>query len=647
MIPAAQERLDGWKSIANYLKRTTRTVQRWEKLEGLPVHRIGHTSSASVFAYSGEIDAWWDSRKAGLEPQLSQPADSGTVEPRKILNHKTALRIGVLALAGFLAIGAGSYYLYSHPRPRFSSVEVLTPVKRGNVEMAAISPDGQTLVYAWDLDNQHTLTVRDLASGAERTLVQGVYSRYYGLTFSRDGRSLYFAGQQAGQISSLYRSSLLGGNAVRILEGIDSPVSFSPGEKKIAFVREAAESQLLVANADGTGQKNLLSRKLPEYLDYPAWSPDGKVIVASSVSRDGARLVRVDPDSGAESPVGNQMWSFLRFPVWLDHNHLAVSLRVSRASERLFVISYPDAKAEAINLPPDRFFTLSASMDGRSLAGVVVGGTSSIWTGDGSGEPREIISAVAGTRGIGWNGNGRLLIGTEGISAVKPDGTDLTAVLKDLPYSHFAVCGTNRLAYTRYDAPNAGLWQVVLPDGVSSGGVSKLLAAYSNPGKPHCSPDGAWVVYSGRWTPAYQISSNGGAEQTLIQDSVWSPAVSRDNRWIAAYRSRGESTAQAPQEIAIYPRSGGAAVKTLPLRPGGFDWTVLRWSPDNQALGYIEKRGGVANLWLQPVDGGPPRQLTQFRGGRVIDFDWAPDGQLAVEFGTVVRDVFLIRDKGN
>jgi hypothetical protein len=55
----------------------------------------------------------------------------------------------------------------------------------------------------------------------------------------------------------------------------------------------------------------------------------------------------------------------------------------------------------------------------------------------------------------------------------------------------------------------------------------------------------------------------------------------------------------------------------------------------------------VANLWLQPVDGSPARQLTHFRGGRVIDFDWSPGGQLAVEFGAVVRDVFLIRDRGN
>jgi dipeptidyl aminopeptidase/acylaminoacyl peptidase len=234
--------------------------------------------------------------------------------------------------------------------------------------MAVISPDGKLLVYAWDVNNQHTLTVRDLVSGEERVLTQGVFSRYYGLTFSRDGRSLYFTGKLPALASSLYRIPLLGGSPVRILEGIDSPVSFSPGDKRITFVREAGDSQLLVANADGTGQRQLLSRKLPEYVDYPAWSPDGKVIVASSMSGEGARLIRVEPDSGAERPAGNQVWDFLRYPVWLDGHTLVASVRPSRrASERLLLLSYPEGKAEALNLPGDRFITLGASPNGEHL----------------------------------------------------------------------------------------------------------------------------------------------------------------------------------------------------------------------------------------------------------------------------------------
>jgi len=62
----ASERLDSWKEIAAYLKRGESTVRRWEK-EGLPVHRHAHKSKASVYAYTSEIDVWWNDGRARLE----------------------------------------------------------------------------------------------------------------------------------------------------------------------------------------------------------------------------------------------------------------------------------------------------------------------------------------------------------------------------------------------------------------------------------------------------------------------------------------------------------------------------------------------------------------------------------------------------
>ena len=51
-------RLDSWKEIAAHLGRSVRTVQRWEKHEGLPVHRLEHAKQGSVYAYIEEVDAW-------------------------------------------------------------------------------------------------------------------------------------------------------------------------------------------------------------------------------------------------------------------------------------------------------------------------------------------------------------------------------------------------------------------------------------------------------------------------------------------------------------------------------------------------------------------------------------------------------------
>jgi len=60
---AAAVQLDSWKQIAGYLKRHETTVRRWEKSEGLPVHRLFHSKLGSLYAYSSELDAWVESRR--------------------------------------------------------------------------------------------------------------------------------------------------------------------------------------------------------------------------------------------------------------------------------------------------------------------------------------------------------------------------------------------------------------------------------------------------------------------------------------------------------------------------------------------------------------------------------------------------------
>ena len=53
-------RLDSWKDIAHYLNRNVRTVQRWERLEAMPVHRHRHDTGHSVYARD---------RRLALEPE--------------------------------------------------------------------------------------------------------------------------------------------------------------------------------------------------------------------------------------------------------------------------------------------------------------------------------------------------------------------------------------------------------------------------------------------------------------------------------------------------------------------------------------------------------------------------------------------------
>jgi tetratricopeptide (TPR) repeat protein len=87
-------RLNSWKEIAAYLGRDARTVQRWEKNEGLPVHRYWHEAQASVYAIPAELDEWLSRR--------AQPA-AGASSPAAPLWRRPPLR-RIAGLAGILAI---------------------------------------------------------------------------------------------------------------------------------------------------------------------------------------------------------------------------------------------------------------------------------------------------------------------------------------------------------------------------------------------------------------------------------------------------------------------------------------------------------------------------------------------------------------
>ena len=73
-------RLDSWKDIAGYFQRDIRTVQLWEKKEGLPVHRHGHAGRSSVYAYPEELDAWLRTRSRAPE---AVPEPEAQPQPRR------------------------------------------------------------------------------------------------------------------------------------------------------------------------------------------------------------------------------------------------------------------------------------------------------------------------------------------------------------------------------------------------------------------------------------------------------------------------------------------------------------------------------------------------------------------------------------
>jgi hypothetical protein len=77
-----RQRVDSWKGIANYFRRDVRTVQRWERQEGLPVHRHAHRKSSSIYALRRELSVWWGGRDLSNNHGESQNRRRPPVHPR-------------------------------------------------------------------------------------------------------------------------------------------------------------------------------------------------------------------------------------------------------------------------------------------------------------------------------------------------------------------------------------------------------------------------------------------------------------------------------------------------------------------------------------------------------------------------------------
>src|SRR5690348_3728112 len=114
-LPPGEDRLDSWKEIAGYLGREVRTVQGWEKTEGLPVHRHQHARQGSVYAFRSELDAWREARRG--TPEATVPAVSPE-EPRMRL---PALRVWS-AIAALLVLVAGAVWWMSGRTPAAGEV---------------------------------------------------------------------------------------------------------------------------------------------------------------------------------------------------------------------------------------------------------------------------------------------------------------------------------------------------------------------------------------------------------------------------------------------------------------------------------------------------------------------------------------------
>lgn len=128
-------RLDTWKEIAVYLNREVRTVQRWEKREGLPVRGHFHMRGRTVYALKGEIDVWLMGR--GQYPLESRPMQRRSRRATNALNPPARVMEQIFAAVQLWVATAGQESFRGRatrhvagPRVPGSSLATLTQIEK-------------------------------------------------------------------------------------------------------------------------------------------------------------------------------------------------------------------------------------------------------------------------------------------------------------------------------------------------------------------------------------------------------------------------------------------------------------------------------------------------------------------------------------
>ncbi|HUD57745.1 MAG TPA: tetratricopeptide repeat protein [Terracidiphilus sp.] len=163
----SDRRLDSWKEIAAYVNRDVTTVQRWEKREGMPVHRHLHEKRGSVYAWTEELDGWIQSRRARLEETEAKP--DAEVSPSIPQEYGARPAQGIrlrFALAAILCLGvSAAAWLLFRPRAPATGETVIRslavlPLRdlSGNPTQGYLA-DGITEALIGRLSNIHNLHV--------------------------------------------------------------------------------------------------------------------------------------------------------------------------------------------------------------------------------------------------------------------------------------------------------------------------------------------------------------------------------------------------------------------------------------------------------------------------------------------------------
>lgn len=567
--------LDSWKEIAAYLDRDVKTVQRWEKREGLPVHRHQHDRLGSVHAFTDEVDAWRASRRrvpedAGEPPAASDPVagpgpagatsgpSAGKQAPRRPLSAAGAIGVAGGAL-GVVALAVFSGWTGVREVPRAVRF-VIQPTPIESFTSLAVSPDGGSVVY----NVGPTLHNRRIDS-AHGDPIPGT-ERAYEPFWSPDGRQLAFF-------------------ADRDLRIVDA---------------KGGTPRVLCAARRGVGG---------------TWNQQGTIVFSAEL---GAVLYRVSVESGQVAPLrklnpalGQQA---LRWPHFLpDGDRFLYLVRSYRPEiQGLYIGSLSDSTgardAKILDSQSNAVFSAGHILSARS--GTLMATPFDASRAVATGEPRRVASHV---NQIPYgDGFAMFSASRNGVLAYKGGRTPNRELrwfdragrmigrvgpadeYRDFDLSH----DDRRVAVVRLD-PQTGMQDVWVRD-FERDTFLRLTSDPAHDGAPVWSPDGQRIVYGstrdGRVALFETLASGGGPHRHVFTGPAipfdWSP----DGRRLALqlFSPRGQTDVvfaglESPRS-QVEPYVDGASMEGEP-----------QFSPDGRWMAYSSSESGARQVFVEPI----------------------------------------------
>ena len=599
--------------------------------------------------------------------------------PRKWLIFLAAGVAAALLVFGFvyrnqLILAARTFVNGSSDAARRVNRDIsITPLTSGaNVQGVTISRDEKTFAYLTFDDGYWRVLLQQVGqpNAVEIFSVSKKNIDFGQLTFSPDGGYLYYRARNDGEKEgSLYRVSSFGGTPKKILTGISrfSAISFSPDGSEFAFScfdEETKVSTIVIARPDGTREREVLSSGTEE-LQFPAWSPDGKTIAFArarpreknkdqyvsieALSVEGgptrdllaeklANCFRIEWTSGGDGIVfgGTKLGEHMsgrRDQVWFAYVPTGPIRRISPEGSR-YSFGGLSSNNAAIIFPQNR--------------------NSQIWGMDSSGDTRTAERLTRGTTdgrtGIAPLPDGRIGYMLRNgdnweIWTMSADGSGQKQVFGENPIieelratpdgKYFVFNGEVNGNYQvfRLNSDGSGLKQLTFGDEVFAGDASP-------------SSDSRFVVY-GTTTPnsdpatvpIYRVPIDGG-EPMPVEGIAWgafTPHCSPDGNYVSYVDTK------TPMKIGVW-RASDAAVKVFEVVDSAQLNIGAIWTPNGKSLAYIADDGKTSNVWIQPIDGGPPRQLTDFTSGWIYRIAYSTDGKrLYLARGFAVNDALLVK----